>query len=85
VKCIFEGEVRRVAFIPTLGSSVIINHGEYYSVYTGLKEVYVKTGQKVSTNQEIGQIISKNGISELNFQIRKQFTALDPAVWLTNM
>lgn len=85
VKCVFEGEVRRVAFIPTLGSSVIINHGEYYSVYTGLKEVYVKTGQKVSTNQEIGQIISKNGISELNFQIRKQFTALDPAAWLTNM
>ncbi|MGC1244029.1 MAG: peptidoglycan DD-metalloendopeptidase family protein [Chryseosolibacter sp.] len=85
VKSVFDGEVRRVAFIPTLGSSVIINHGEYYSVYTGLKEVYVKTGQKVSTNQEIGQIISKNGISELNFQIRKQFTALDPAVWLTNM
>lgn len=85
VKSVFDGEVRRVAFIPTLGSSVIINHGEYYSVYTGLKEVYVKTGQKVTANQEIGQIISKNGVSELNFQIRKQFTALDPQVWLANM
>lgn len=85
VKSVFDGEVRRVAFIPTLGSSVIINHGEYYSVYTGLKEVYVKTGQKVIANQEIGQIISKNGVSELNFQIRKQFTALDPQAWLVNM
>ena len=86
VKSIFDGEVRRVAFIPTLGSTVIINHGEYYSVYTGLKEVYVKTGQKVTTNQEIGQIISNNdGISELRFQIRKQTTALDPQAWLMNM
>jgi septal ring factor EnvC (AmiA/AmiB activator) len=50
VNCIFEGEVRKVAFIPTLGSTVIIKHGEYLSVYTGLKEVYVKVGQKVSTN-----------------------------------
>lgn len=86
VKSIFEGEVRSVAFIPTFGSTVIINHGEYFSVYTGLKEVYVKTGQKVATNQEIGQIISNNeGISELRFQIRKKFTALDPQAWLRSM
>lgn len=86
VRSIFEGEVRSVAFIPTFGSTVIINHGEYYSVYTGLKEVYVKTGQKVSTNQEIGQIMSNNeGVSELRFQIRKQVTALDPQAWLRNM
>jgi murein hydrolase activator len=86
VKSVFEGEVRRVAFIPTLGSTVIINHGEYYSVYTGLKEVYVKAGQKVTTNQEIGQVISNGeGISELRFQIRKNFTALDPQAWLRHM
>ena len=86
VKSVFDGEVRSVAFIPPFGNTVIINHGEYFSVYAGLKEVYVKTGQKVSTNQEIGQIISnKEGISELRFQIRKQFTALDPQAWLMNM
>jgi murein hydrolase activator len=86
VKSVFEGEVRRVAFIPTLGSTVIINHGEYYSVYTGLKEVYVKAGQKVTTNQEIGQVISNgDGFSELRFQIRKNTTALDPQAWLRHM
>lgn len=86
VKSIFDGEVRSIAFIPTFGSTIIINHGEYYSVYTGLKEVYVKTGQKVATNQEIGKIISNGeGISELRFQIRKQFTPLDPQAWLMNM
>jgi septal ring factor EnvC (AmiA/AmiB activator) len=86
VNCIFDGEVRKVAFIPTLGSTVIVKHGEYLSVYTGLKEVYVKVGQKVSTNQEIGKVLSNSeGISELRFRIHKNTTPLDPQAWLKNM
>lgn len=86
VKTIFQGEVRRVAFIPTLGSTVIINHGDYLTVYAGLKEVFVKAGQKVSTNQEIGKVFSNTeGVSELRFQIFKNTTALDPQAWLRNM
>lgn len=83
VKAIFEGEVRRVAFIPALGSTVIINHGEYFTVYSGLKEVSVKMGQKVVTNQELGHVlVNTDGISELRFQIRKNTLALDPQAWL---
>ncbi len=86
VKSIFEGEVRRVAFIQGLGSTVIIKHGEYLTVYAGLKEVFVRTGQKVITNQEIGKIFSNiDGVSELRFQIFKNTTALDPQTWLKNM
>ncbi|WP_276367157.1 peptidoglycan DD-metalloendopeptidase family protein [Chryseolinea sp. H1M3-3] len=86
VKSIFEGEVRRVAFIQGLGSTVIIKHGEYLTVYAGLKEVFVRTGQKVVTNQEIGKIFSNpDGVSELRFQIFKNTTALDPQTWLKNM
>jgi septal ring factor EnvC (AmiA/AmiB activator) len=86
VKSIFEGEVRRVAFIQGLGSTVIIKHGEYLTVYAGLKEVFVRSGQKVTTNQEIGKVLSNNeGVSELRFQIFKNTTALDPASWLKNM
>ncbi len=83
VKSIFAGEVRAVAFIPTLGSSVIISHGEYFTVYSGLKDVIVKKGQKVTNNQEIGKVqVNADGISELRFQIRKNTTALDPQSWL---
>lgn len=85
VKCIFEGEVRAVAFIPSIGTSVIISHGEYFTVYSGLKEVVVKKGQKVALNQEIGQVhINTDGVSELRFQIRKNTVALDPQAWLKN-
>jgi len=86
VKTIFEGEVRRVAFIPTLGSTVIINHGDYLTVYAGLKEVFVRPGQKVTTNQEIGKVFSNaDGVSELRFQIFRNMTALDPEAWLKDM
>jgi len=85
VKSIFQGEVRAVAFIPPLGNSVIITHGDYFTVYSGLKEVYVKRGQKVTVSQEIGQVLSNSdGISELRFQIRKHTTPLDPQLWLRN-
>jgi septal ring factor EnvC (AmiA/AmiB activator) len=83
VKSIFDGEVRAVAFIPAIGSSVIVSHGEYFTVYSGLKDVYVKKGQKVTANQEIGQVlVNSEGISELRFQIRKNTVALDPQAWL---
>jgi septal ring factor EnvC (AmiA/AmiB activator) len=86
VKCIFEGEVSRVAFIPTLGNTVIIKHGEYLTVYAGLKDVSVRSGQKVSTNQELGKVfINHDGVSELKFQIFKSSTALDPQIWLRNL
>lgn len=83
VKSIFEGEVRAVAVMPTIGNSVIINHGNYFTVYSGLKEVFVKTGQKVSTNEEIGEVMTNSeGVSELRFRIYKDRTPLDPQQWL---
>jgi septal ring factor EnvC (AmiA/AmiB activator) len=86
VKTIFEGEVRAVAVMPTLGNSIIISHGDYYTVYSGLKQVYVKKGQKVQTNEEIGEVLTNaDGVSELRFRIYKNKTALDPQTWLRNL
>ncbi len=85
VKSIFNGEVKMVAFLPSIGNSVIISHGEYFTVYSGLKDVYVKKGQKVNTGQELGQLqVNSEGVSELRFQIRKNTTPLNPQLWLRN-
>jgi septal ring factor EnvC (AmiA/AmiB activator) len=85
VRTIFEGEVREIAFVPRFGNTVIISHGSYFTVYSGLKEVTVKKGQKVVSSQEIGQVLSNaDGISELRFQIYKNTTAVDPEIWLRN-
>jgi septal ring factor EnvC (AmiA/AmiB activator) len=85
VRVVFNGEVRRVAFIRGIGSTIIISHGDYYTVYSGVKNVFVKTGQKVTTGEEIARVLSSaEGISELRFQIRKNIEALDPEEWLKN-
>jgi murein hydrolase activator len=85
VKTIFGGEVKRVALIGGLGTAVIIGHGEFFTVYAGLKDVTVKTGQKVIPNTEIGKVVATSeGISELRFQIFKNTTPLDPQKWLKN-
>ncbi len=85
VHVVFNGEVRRVAFIRGIGSTIIISHGDYYTVYSGVKDVFVKMGQKVTTGEEIARVLSSTeGISELRFQIRKNIEALDPQDWLKN-
>jgi septal ring factor EnvC (AmiA/AmiB activator) len=85
VKTIFNGEVKMIAFLPNIGNTVIIAHGEYFTVYSGLKDVYVKRGQKVNTGQELGQLqVNSEGVSELRFQIRKNTTPLNPQLWLRN-
>lgn len=83
VRSIFGGEVKMVAFLPSIGNTVIIAHGEYFTVYSGLKDVYVKKGQKITTGQEIGLLqVNSEGVSELRFQIRKHTIPLNPQVWL---
>lgn len=85
VKTIFSGEVKSVSFFAGIGTAVIVGHGEFFTVYAGLKDITVKIGQKVSTNTEIGKVIATSeGISELRFQIFKNTTPLDPQLWLKN-
>jgi len=84
VRTVFSGEVRAIAFFQTLGNSLIISHGDYFTVYSGLKNIKVKTGQQVTANQEIGSLLTNiDGISELRFQIRKNTKPLNPIDWLS--
>lgn len=83
VEAVFNGEVKMVAFLPSIGNSIIIAHGEYYTVYSGLRDVYVKKGQTVKTGQELGVLqVNTDGVSELRFQVRKNTTPLNPQLWL---
>jgi septal ring factor EnvC (AmiA/AmiB activator) len=85
VKSIFNGTVSRVAFIQGIGTIVIIKHGGYFTVYSGLNQVMVKAGENVKTSQQIGTVgINKEGVPELRFQITKDFAPVDPQAWLRN-
>ena len=70
VRAIFEGEVTSVFTIPGSGKVVIIKHGNYRTVYSNLKETMVSKGDKVSTKQKIGTILSEdNSLGILHFEL----------------
>jgi len=84
VRVIFDGTVSRIFFIKGEGKAVLINHGEYFSVYSGLKEVSVKTGDKLLSKEKIGVVITnkKENKTELHFEIWEGYDKHDPSNWL---
>ena len=58
MRCIFEGTVSRVVFIKGLNNCVMVNHGNYYTVYSNLESVSVKANDAVGRNQVIGNLPS---------------------------
>ena len=85
-RAVFEGEVTGIAVSPTGGKLVIIKHGGYFSVYSNLSDVSVKTGQKVTVKQAIGNVMynEDEGKASINFQIWKDQKTMDPSGWLYN-
>lgn len=83
-RAIYEGEVTWCAQMN--GSfAVIIQHGNYRSVYSQLKSIKVKQGDKVQAKQTIGEIMtdtSEDNKTELYFQIYKDKSILNPSLWL---
>ncbi|MGL4908942.1 MAG: murein hydrolase activator EnvC family protein [Bacteroidales bacterium] len=82
VSVVAEGVVRKV-FNTGLVTSVLIQHGEYYTVYTYLKSVTVKAGEKLKARQPIG-LIQKPSDSDkaiLHFELWEQSVKQDPQDW----
>jgi murein hydrolase activator len=84
VRAVFAGKVVDVSEIPSRCYLVIVQHGEYFTVYSKLKKVLVKFGDKVQAKQEIGVAGAfKNDLYEIEFQIWRHQTKLDPEQWIT--
>ena len=83
VKVVFQGRVVEVFAVPGMGTAVLVQHGDYYTLYARLKNVTVKRNETLTAQQTIGQVGQNNeGISELQFQVWKKSNKLNPASWL---
>ena len=83
-KAIFEGMVVKNFYRPGLQQILIIKHGQYYTVYSNLKSIVVKKGEKVKAGEIIGKVGTKNDTTQLLFQIWNQGNKEDPEKWLRN-
>lgn len=82
VKCVFDGVVKQVLVMPGYNQCVLVQHGNYFTFYCKLKNVVVKSGQKVKIGQEIGTVDTINRETQLHFQIWKDTTPQNPESWL---
>ncbi len=84
-RAIFDGEVSKVFSLPGSNFAVIVRHGNYYTLYHNLDEVYVKEGDKVLTKQRIGRVFTDREKNEtiLQFQVWREMEKSDPESWLS--
>jgi len=82
VHSIFEGKVTNVIPIPGDGTSVIIKHGDFYSVYSKVENVSVKSGDVVSKGQVIATLAKSGKMTKMIFQLWYKKVKLNPELWL---
>lgn len=81
VRAVFSGTVTKI--IQLYGKYyMIINHGEYFTVYENLKSVSVDKGSKVTTKQQIGVAGTTEGVPEVGFQIHRKSIPQNPESWI---
>ena len=83
-RVVFDGKISRIFFIKGKGKAVLVNHGNYFTVYSGLEDIVVKSGDKVISKQKIGTIITSETTKEtqLHFEIWKGKETQNPVKWL---
>jgi septal ring factor EnvC (AmiA/AmiB activator) len=86
-RAVFGGEVISVMVLSPVNKAVMIQHGDYFTVYQNLSSVSVSKGDKVSTKQPIGKIRTSGdtGKTVLKFTISQNTTYNNPAGWLSKM
>ncbi len=86
-RAVFGGEVTSVIVLSPVNKAVMIQHGDYFTVYQNLSAVYVSKGDKVSIKQSIGKVRTngETGRTVLKFTISQNTTYNNPASWLYNM
>jgi len=83
-RVIFSGKVLAIQVLPGKKKAVLVQHGNYISVYKNLDNVTVQKGDLVTTKQEIGKIHTdkSTGKTILAFVLFKEVHRQNPEEWV---
>lgn len=87
VRAVYNGTVNSI-IVPKNGNlTIMIQHGNYFTVYKNLSKIYVKKGDKVSTKQDIGEVLTSKSSGEtiLSFLVFQGLETQNPAHWVYKM
>ncbi|WP_235294347.1 murein hydrolase activator EnvC family protein [Portibacter lacus] len=82
VSAVFEGKVVSVSQMSGFGTTVIIDHNQYYTVYSKLQTATVSKGDEIKIGQNIGVLAVNDDSSELHFEIWNENKTQNPMSWL---
>lgn len=82
---VYPGRVSGVYMLPGYSTVVIVNHGNYYTVYGNIQTPAVKAGDQVKGGQSLGRLAadSEDGNrTTIHFEVWHNREKLNPADWL---
>ncbi|MBV6654337.1 MAG: peptidoglycan DD-metalloendopeptidase family protein [Mameliella sp.] len=79
---VFAGEVTHITFVPVYQNAILVNHGDFFTLYYRIEEVLVRKGQAITPGQPIGRLSDSN--SMVHFEIWEGTQKLNPETWLEN-
>ena len=84
VYSVFDGIVLSVYGFSGGNPGVLIRHGKYISNYQNLSSIFVKKGDKINANDEIGIVFTNEstGKTVLKFNIFNELKPENPSIWL---
>jgi len=86
-RAVFGGVVSSIILSKGGAKTVLVQHGNYYTVYSNLSKIYVKKGDKVKIKQKLGTIYTnaRTGATVLKFQLWLDTKDQNPAYWIYKM
>ena len=82
IKSVFDGVVKQVMVMPGYNQCVLIQHGNYFTLYCKLKSLNVAEGDKIKTSDVIGTVDAIGGQVQLHFEVWKGSKPQNPETWL---
>ncbi len=84
-RAVFDGVVSSVIVLSPVNKAVMIQHGDFFTVYQNLSSVSVSKGEQVNRKQNIGRVRTngETGKTIIKFLILQNTTYNNPASWLS--
>jgi septal ring factor EnvC (AmiA/AmiB activator) len=77
---VFKGKVTHITFVPIYQNAILVNHGDFFTLYYRIEDVLVKEGEEVGPEKAIGQLAGDG--KTLHFEIWEGTRKLNPAHWI---
>ncbi len=80
VFAVFSGKVVSSSYIPGYRNTIILRHGNYYSVYSNLEVVSISRGDNIKGGQIIGRV--SHDQPEVHFELWEEKRRMNPKQWI---